>query len=46
MECKNVTNFLNCGIRYAFKLKMKPHARLFQCTFILFVCFDCGLTSR
>ena len=31
MECKNVINFLNCDIRYAFMLKMRPESRLFQC---------------
>ena len=30
MECKNAINFLNCDIRYAFKLKMRPNQGYFN----------------
>ena len=30
MECKNVINFLNCDIRYAFKLKMRLNQGYFN----------------
>ena len=30
MECKNSTNFLNCDIRYAFNLKMRPNQGYFN----------------
>ena len=30
MECKNAINFLNCDMRYAFKLKMRPNEGYFN----------------
>ena len=30
MEFKNAINFLNCDIRYAFKLKMRPNQGYFN----------------
>ena len=30
MECKNAINFLNCDIRYTFKLQMRPNQGYFN----------------